>query len=93
MSEHECITHMGIIAIKQNIDSIQLVWVSLYHCIKYSLHIQVMDWQSCFSELVFFFSLLPSASAAAMFAFPPHCYLYILHLLPLPAQPQSLWLS
>lgn len=51
---------MGIIAIKQNIDSIQLFWVSLYHCIKYSLHIQVMDWQSCFSELVFFFFFSPA---------------------------------
>lgn len=59
MYEHEHITHMCIIAVKQNIDGIQLfcTWMSLYYCIKNSLHIQVMDWQSCFSELVF--SLLP----------------------------------
>ena len=51
---------------------------------KYSLHIKVIHRPKklCFPPSLSWTSFLPlSASAAAVFAFPPRRYLYILHLL------------
>lgn len=64
--------------------------VDAFGCTKYSLHIQVMEWQSFFFHLPF----LPlSGSAAAVSALPPCYYLYVLHLSPASSSTlKSLWL-